>query len=74
MITFTYEAPTVANTEVAVTFTDTEANTSYTTNLMPVWFDPDPLVDGDEVFVKEATDSKFAAIGITYEILQRLKP
>jgi hypothetical protein len=73
MITFTYDNPTEANIEVEVTFTNTETSKSCTANLMPVWFDPDPLVDGDEYFSQEATDSKFAAISITYDILQQLK-
>jgi len=72
MITFTYTEPTEPNTEVEVTFTNTENNRTYTVSLMPVWFDPDPLIEGDEIFSKQATDSKFATISINYDILQHL--
>ena len=72
MISFSYDEPTVVNTEVTVTFTNTENNQTYDMDLMPVWIDPDPLTDGDEFFDRVATDSKFEVISITYDVLQNL--
>lgn len=73
MITFSYANPSEPNTEVVVTFTNTENSATTTRNVMPVWFDPDPLVEGDEYFHEEATNSKFEALSITYDVLQDLQ-